>query len=62
MLLTENGPRNSPRTCSLKALGCSMGCYLEQVRSALDGNLCRCEGYTTTFRAVLAYAELHGKE
>jgi len=35
---------------------------LEEVRTALDGNLCRCTGYTSIFKAVLAYAELHRKE
>lgn len=35
---------------------------LEEVRTALDGNLCRCTGYTSIFKAVLAYSELHGKE
>lgn len=35
---------------------------LEEVRTALDGNLCRCTGYTSIFKAVLAYAELRGKE
>lgn len=35
---------------------------LEEVRTALDGNLCRCTGYISIFKAVLAYSELHGKE
>ncbi len=35
---------------------------LEEVRAGLDGNLCRCTGYTSIFNAVLAYADLHGKE
>ncbi|MBI4528473.1 MAG: (2Fe-2S)-binding protein [Deltaproteobacteria bacterium] len=35
---------------------------LQDVRTALDGNLCRCTGYTSIFNAVLAYAESRGKE
>ncbi len=34
---------------------------LADVRAGLDGNLCRCTGYTPIFKAVLAYAE-QGKE
>lgn len=32
---------------------------LQQVKDALDGNLCRCTGYVPIFKAVLAYAEMH---
>ncbi len=35
---------------------------LADVRAGLDGNLCRCTGYTPIFKAVLAYAEMQGKE
>jgi aerobic carbon-monoxide dehydrogenase small subunit len=31
---------------------------LEDVKDALDGNLCRCTGYTAIFQAVLACAEM----
>jgi aerobic-type carbon monoxide dehydrogenase small subunit (CoxS/CutS family) len=35
---------------------------LADVRAGLDGNLCRCTGYTPIFKAVLAYAGMEGKE
>ncbi len=35
---------------------------LADVRAGLDGNLCRCTGYIPIFKAVLAYAEMQGKE
>lgn len=35
---------------------------LQDILTGLDGNLCRCTGYTSIFNAVLAYAELRGKE
>lgn len=35
---------------------------LADVRAGLDGNLCRCTGYTPIFKAVLAYADMQGKE
>jgi carbon-monoxide dehydrogenase small subunit len=28
---------------------------LEEVKVGLDGNLCRCTGYTSIFEAVMAY-------
>ena len=28
---------------------------LEEVRAGLDGNLCRCTGYTGIFEAILEY-------
>ena len=30
---------------------------LDDVKKGLDGNLCRCTGYTPIFDAVLAYAQ-----
>jgi carbon-monoxide dehydrogenase small subunit len=35
---------------------------LQQVKDALDGNLCRCTGYVPIFKAVLAYAEMHEED
>jgi aerobic carbon-monoxide dehydrogenase small subunit len=34
---------------------------LEETKIGLDGNLCRCTGYTGIFDAILAYAQDEGK-
>lgn len=34
----------------------------EEIKEALSGNLCRCTGYTSVIRAILAVAEKRGAE